>query len=146
MQSNGQFEKAKFIDTANSSALQDDLGHIYYFKQKGKTRTLYKDQQAIFSFQGYYGIVVDTDSEGQIYFIASTEYGSSLFSWKNNQLLRLSTADNIIDAKILNHNQANASINWLVATIESEQFQYLRLQALTTPNFGLSNKGHINSS
>ena len=92
---------------ANSSAVLDDNGHVYYFKQKRKTRTLYKDETAVFSYQGYYGKPLEVDAKGHIYFIASADTGSSLFVFANGKIQRLSESDVITDARILNHEKAS---------------------------------------
>ena len=68
-----------FYDNTHSSAIMNQKGNIYYFKNKGSTRTLYENKIPLWSYKGYYGFPVEADQEG-LYFIAATKYGSSLFS------------------------------------------------------------------
>ena len=101
------FDEAKlylnnhFIDYISSNAIMDKDKNIYYFKQNKNSRVLYKNQKQLFSIGGYYGFVVDV-IEDTIYFIANSRYGSTLYSFSKNQIQRLSSADNIIDAKMIN--------------------------------------------
>jgi hypothetical protein len=109
----------KFYDFTNSSAIFDKDSNIYYFKQKDKTRTLYKNKQPVFSYKGYYGFVTEVDEEGNIYFIAPTTYGSSLFKYDGKQVFRLSTADNILSAKLLKNGKILAS------TLNFNEYRYI---------------------
>jgi len=65
---------------------------------------LYKNKQAIATFEGYYGFVTG-EVDGKVYFIASTEEGSSLFVVDTNteagKVTRVSDADNVIDARLM---------------------------------------------
>ncbi len=94
-----------FYGTANSSVLVegDDL---YYCKQKGKTRTYFKNKTPLFSVQGYYGWPVGTDRDGSVYFIGNTAYGSGLFRYHNGTFERMSPADTIVDARIIDKDHA----------------------------------------
>jgi hypothetical protein len=98
---------------------------LYYFKQKEKTRTLFKNKTPLFSLQSYYSHVVGVDADENVYFIANSKYGSSLYRFKDGLFERLSKADNIIDARLLNAENA------LVATVESDRYAYrtIRLNA-----------------
>ncbi|EWH09058.1 outer membrane protein [Catenovulum agarivorans DS-2] len=111
----------KFYAQVNSSVLvhQDNL---YYFVQSGRERTLFKNNQALVSFTGHYGIVVDVDEQGHVYFIANSRYGSSLYRTNRGTIERVLTADNVIDAKLVN-NQI------LVSAIAANEYYY----ALETP-------------
>ncbi|WP_297442021.1 hypothetical protein [Sulfurimonas sp.] len=99
---------------------------IYYFKQKNKTRTLFKNKTALFSLKSYYSHVVGVDEKGGVYFIANSQYGSSLYRYKADEIARMSEADNIIDARVLNAATA------LVATVQSDKYAYkiLKLNAV----------------
>ncbi len=67
-----------FYGTSSSSIFLDNGGNLYYFKQRGSERTLYKNREALFSYMGYYGFVADVDGD-KIYLIAPTENGSGLY-------------------------------------------------------------------
>ncbi|WP_457748976.1 hypothetical protein [Sulfurimonas sp.] len=117
----------KYYTTVNSSVY---INHndLYYFKQKHKTRTLYKNKKAIFSLQGYYSHVVGVDKEDGIYFIANSKYGSTLYRFKDKKFQRMTPADTIIDARLINETQA------LVASVKSDRYSYeiLNLNAVNT--------------
>lgn len=113
-----------FYDQVNSSVLIDKEDSIYYFKQKGKTRTLYKNKEPLFSYEGYYGIISDVDSKGNIYFIANSALGSSLYRWDGTEFSRASLADNIVEVKLLSDQEA------LFACISDTNYYYT-LDALT---------------
>ncbi len=91
----------KFLDYVNSSVFADENQNIYYFKQKGKMRTLYQNKKALFSYAGYYGKVVDVDEKKRVIFVANSENGSTLYRFDNGLIERLVRGDDIVDAKIL---------------------------------------------
>ncbi|MCU4675208.1 hypothetical protein N7931_06135 [Catenovulum sp. 2E275] len=88
-----------FYAQVNSSVIVDN-DSLYYFIQQGDTRVLYKNRQVLTRFKGYYGIVADVDKQGRVYFIANSEFGSSLYRINNGQVERVLAADNIVDAKL----------------------------------------------
>ena len=90
---------------------------LYYFVQKGKTRTLYEDKKPLFSYQGWYGFVCDKDADS-LYFIANTQNGSGLYRYHDNAIQRVSEADDIVDAKLLWDNKA------LVETVAADGFVF----------------------
>ena len=109
----------KFYDTVNSPALFGPEGGIYYFKQEGKQRIMYKDKTAVFQFKGFYGKLVEIDINGTIYFIAASDFGSSLFGWHyTTGIYRASASDVIIDAVKVSENQ------FLVCEIEPDSYTY----------------------
>ena len=89
----------------HSNALFDRYGNIYFFKQEGSLRTLYKNKKSLFSYQGYYGHLTNIEDDGTIYFIASTPFGSSIFQYKDNQILRSAFSDTIIHATKINNEE-----------------------------------------
>ena len=128
----------KFYAQVNSSVTIDSQNNLYYFIQKGKQRTLYKNKTAIFTLNDYFGFVTDVDAKGRILFIANSKNGSSIYRLdtnKNNKVERLVTADNVVDAKIINENEL------LLATINQREYQYIispinvTMQAPTTRTF-----------
>ena len=108
----------EFYARVNSSVVIDEKDNLYYFKQEGKTRSLYKNKKALYSLEGYYAIVADIDSEGSVYFIANTQYGSGVFRHKDGVVERVSSADTIIDARIINDSEL------LVVAMGSDAFHY----------------------
>ncbi len=95
------YRDGKFLSYVNSSVLSDTQGNIYYFKQNGKKRTLYRNKNALFSYQGYYGKAVDVDQKGRVLFIANSLNGSTLYRYGDGVVDRLVAGDDVIDAKIL---------------------------------------------
>ena len=91
---------------------------LYYFKQEGEKRTLYKNKEALYSYEGHYGFVTDVDEKGAVYFIAATEHGSSIYKVSNGNSSKVSVADDIIDFKLLNKKEA------LVATMGADGYSY----------------------
>jgi hypothetical protein len=89
-----------FISYAHSSAIFDSLGNVYYFKNSGMKRILYRNRSPLFSYNGHWGYPVDVVGEA-IYFIAPTEYGSSLYKYMHGKITRSHSADNIVDAKFI---------------------------------------------
>jgi hypothetical protein len=110
-----------FYDTANSSVFIDNNDNIYYFKQEGKIRILYKNKKPLFSYSGYYGIVSDVMENNKIYFIANSKLGSTLYCYDGRDIYRINSADNIIDAKIIDNN------NILVAAIGKDEYYYSKI-------------------
>ncbi len=95
------FLNNKFYDTVHSPALFDQKGRIYYFKQFGLWRVMYRDRKALFRFKGFYGKPVGVDSNGEVLFIASSRFGSTVFAWqKNRGIYRVSDSDVIIEATL----------------------------------------------
>ena len=86
----------------HSNALFDQKGNIYFFKQKGKTRTLYKNKRPVFSYQGYYGHLLEIATNGTIYFIGASPYGSSIYQYKKGRVSRSVSSDTIVQAKKVN--------------------------------------------
>ena len=86
----------------HSNALFDKNGNIYFFKQNNKIRTLYKNKRLLFSYKGYYGSLLEIDKDGIIYFTGSSLYGSSVYQYKNGQILRSVSSDTVIQAKKIN--------------------------------------------
>ena len=90
----------KFYGRVNSSIFRDDAGNLYYFRQEGKVRSLYKNHELLYSFDGWYGFVADVDDVG-VYFVANSKHGSSLFCYKDGSISRVVDGDDVIDAKLL---------------------------------------------
>ncbi|MCB4764061.1 MAG: hypothetical protein LGB78_09250 [Sulfurovum sp.] len=109
-----------FYDTSSSRVLVDDKGDLYYFKQQGKIRTLYKNRQALFSYEGYYGYVTDVDTHGKVYIIAPSKHGTSAYTVNHHgQLKRITQGDDVVDLKVLDNDKL------LVATMSANGFNYI---------------------
>ena len=114
------FIDGEFYAKVNSSVLIDKHDNIYYFVQNAKKRTLYKNKTPLMSLNAYYSIVSDVDSGGGIYFIANSKYGSSLYLYKDSHVSRVSKADNIIEAKLINDKEI------LIAAISEKDYYYVK--------------------
>ncbi len=104
-----------YYNDISSSALFDDDGNIYYFRQENSNRVLYKNTQKLYEFHSYFSKIVDI-VEDDIYFIANTKNGSTLYKLSDNLLYTLNDSDNIINAKIIDNETA------LVTTITSDKY------------------------
>ena len=132
----------KFYDTSSSSVYinGDDL---YYFKQNGHTRTLYKNRKPLFEYSGYYGFVADIAENGDIYFISLSLHGSTVYSYSNNQIKRVLQGDDIIEFKLINQNEA------LVATIGANNYSYKivklnpKVASIPKPDYSLEDKSTL---
>ncbi|MFN8370727.1 MAG: hypothetical protein U0T83_08920 [Bacteriovoracaceae bacterium] len=102
------FKNGERIDTVNSSAILDNDGNTYYFKQQGKIRTLYKNRDKLFEYKGYYGKILEVSDNNCIWFIASSEFGSTLYNYKisERKFYRVSQSDTIVEARIINSQEA----------------------------------------
>lgn len=108
-----------FYNQVNSSVIIDKEDNLYYFKQKNKTRTLYKNKTPLFSYEGFYGIVSDVDTQGRVYFIANSALGSSLYRYSKDKIERVSRADNVVEARLVNDKEL------LVAAINANEYYYV---------------------
>ena len=104
--------------TKTYSSVHVDKSDVYYFKQEGEKRTLFKNRTPIVSYEGHYGFVVDVDSDGAIYFVSTSEHGSTVYKVLNGVTTRVTLADNIIDLKLLGEKEA------VVATIVADGYEY----------------------
>jgi len=107
--------------TESHSSVHVDGEDLYYFKQEGEKRTLYKNRTALVSFEGHYGFVTDVDKQGAVYFIASSEHGSTAYRAINGAIERVTLADDVIDFKLLNQKEA------LVVTINAYGYTYYKI-------------------
>ncbi len=111
------YKNGRYLGKANSSAVTDGAGRVYYFVQEGKKRTLYRDTDPLFTMEGYWAKPVDVVG-GSVYFIASTRYGASLFAYEGGKVWRVIRADNIVDARMINTSQ------FLAETLEADGYHY----------------------
>ena len=108
----------EFYDSTHSSAVSDPEGHIYYFKQEGDRRVLYKNKQALVSYQSYYGYPVEADSSG-VYFIGATLYGSSLFVYKKGK-----GVFRVLESDTVSYGRKIDSEHFLVSEIGPDRHEY----------------------
>ena len=109
----------QFYAQVNSSVYIDSDDNLYYFVQNDKTRTLYKNKRAIYEYEGYYGIVSDVDSRGNVYFVANSQTGSTLYRLGDKKIERVSSADNVVEARLINDEEV------LIAAVGSENYYYV---------------------
>lgn len=108
----------EFVGYVNSSVISDRAGDYYYFRQNAKKRTLYRDTTPLFSYEGYFGKVVDVDSRGRVLFVANSAKGATLYRFDGFQTQRLLQGDDILDARLINDTHA------VVATIGADGISY----------------------
>ena len=89
----------QLYDFAHSNPILDAQGNVYYFRQNGAQRLLYRNRQPLIKFEGYYGKLTEVTDEGAVLFIGSTDFGSSLFALKDGELWRMLDSDRIVDAR-----------------------------------------------
>jgi hypothetical protein len=89
----------EFYDIGHSQPIADSGGNIYYFRQDGSQRVLYKNRQPVFKYDGYYGKITEVTDDGRILFIANSDYGSSLYDFQNHEMRRVLDSDRVVDAR-----------------------------------------------
>lgn len=114
------FVGGDFYADAYSSVVIDQKDNLYYFGQKNKIRTLYKNKSPLYAFEGYYGIVSDVDASGNVYFVANSDVGSTLFRVdENGAVERVSSADNIVEARLVSDHEV------LLAATSADDYYYV---------------------
>lgn len=101
-------------DIAHSSAILDDSGNIYYFRQNGAERILYKNREPLFKIDGFYGKPTEVDADGAVYFIGNTDYGSSLFAYYKGEIFRVVDSDRVVDARQISQS------HYLIAEVDHQ--------------------------
>ena len=107
----------EILSDAHSTAVMDARGGVWYFKQEGENRTLYRDKTSLWTYKGYYGFPVEATESGA-YFLAPTSHGSGLFVYKNSRVFRLSPSDTIVAARRMDET------SFLVCEINNNRFEY----------------------
>ncbi len=92
-------------DVAHSSVILDDHGNVYYFRQNGTERVLYKNREPVFKFEGYYAKPMEVTPDGTIYFVANTEAGASLYRYNNYEIFRVLPSDRVMNARQINERE-----------------------------------------
>lgn len=123
----------QFIAKTDSKSLMDETGHIYYFKQEGSKRSLFKNDERLFSIDGFYAILQDIPNEDEIYFTSTTEHGSGLFCYCQKKIQKIFNFDNVSKAlKLDNH--------FLISSYESDGYHIYLTPA------PVASAGSVNSS
>jgi hypothetical protein len=104
--------------TQSHSSVYVDKNDLYYFKQEGEKRVLYKNKTALFDYQGHYGFVTEVSDEGKIYFVAPSKHGSSVYCLEDEKVQRVVKGDDVIDFKLLSSTEA------LVVTVGARGYDY----------------------
>ena len=91
--------------TSSAAIFGPDL-EPYYFRQENDNRVLYKGNQPLFSYKGYWGLPVEAEPSGAVYFIGPVERGASLFKWQNGTITRMTDSDVIVDAELIDEHSA----------------------------------------
>lgn len=86
------------ITETESKALLDTEGNIYYFRQEGPLKVLYKNSEKLISIETYYAFLAEVVSPQEIYFLSNSSHGSSLFCVCAGKVERALPYDNIISA------------------------------------------------
>ena len=115
-------------DIGHSSPVLDEQGHVYYFRQDGLARTLYRDREPVFKYEGFYGKITEIGSDGSVYFIANTDYGSSLYRYNGKEISRMLSSDRVLDARRIDER------NFLATEVESSGNSVYLAQAAPTPS------------
>jgi len=108
--------------TQSHSSVYVNNNDLYYFKQENEKRVLYKNKTALFEYQGHYGFVTEVSDKGEIYFVAPSAHGSSVYGLENGTVQRVVKSDDVIEFKLLNSKEA------LVATVGEKGYEYRLVQ------------------
>ena len=95
----------RFYGVVNSSVLVRG-SDMYYFRQRGAWRTLYRNRTPLARYRGHDGRVVDVDAKGRVYFIAPSRHGSTAYRVSGRQIERVVPGDDVIDLKLQGRNGA----------------------------------------
>ena len=109
---------------AHSTALVNAQGDVFYFKSENNNRVLYKNHKALASFKGFFSKISDLGPQGEVYFIAATPTGSSLYSYEKGALFRLSRADTLVNAKAVKNN------HFLVTEVTPSGYHTILIEAV----------------
>lgn len=92
------------FDIGHSGAILDDSGNVYYFRQNGSERLLYKNREPVMKFDGFYAKPMEATPDGSFYFIGSTDYGSTLYQLRGKEIVRVLKSDRVVDARWIEGN------------------------------------------
>jgi hypothetical protein len=86
-------------DVGHSNPILDEAGNVYYFRQNGVERILFRNREPVFKYQGYYGKLTEIGADGSLYFIGNTDYGSTLYRFAGGEVRRILASDRVLDAR-----------------------------------------------
>lgn len=92
-------------DIAHSHAVLDSSGNVYYFRQNGTERILYRNREPLTKFEGFYAKPMEVGADGSFYFIGSTDFGSTLYRLRGKEITRMLRSDRVIDARQVGHDE-----------------------------------------
>lgn len=112
------------FEKAVSLPKMDDQKNIYYFKQNGRQKILFRNSQELGRFESFYAKVADIDSQGAVYFIANTKLGSTVFAFKKDSISphMVIPADNIVEFKL-------TPIGFVVVTVERHGYKVFAIES-----------------
>ncbi|MBL7543131.1 MAG: hypothetical protein JNL11_04910 [Bdellovibrionaceae bacterium] len=110
------------INETESKALLDPQGNIYYFRQEGSSKILFRNREKIFSLKTNFSLLADVIADNEIYFISNTKNGSGLYCYCDKTIRRVLPYDNIIAAK-------KAGNGFLVSFLSKDQYLVSHIQA-----------------
>lgn len=93
------------FDVAHSNPILDESGNVYYFRQNGSERLLYKNREPVIKFDGFYAKPVEVTPDGTFYFIGNTDYGSTLYQLRGKEIVRVLKSDRVVDARFIGDDQ-----------------------------------------
>ncbi len=60
-------------DVSHSRPILSEQGDVYYFRQNGTERILYRNREPVVKYEGFYGKPMEVTSDGTFYFIGNTD-------------------------------------------------------------------------
>ncbi len=93
------------FDVGHSNPILDGAGNVYYFRQNGSERLLYKNREPVTKFDGFYAKPMEVTPDGAFYFIGNTDYGSTLFQLRGKEIVRVLKSDRVVDARWIEGDQ-----------------------------------------
>ncbi|MBX3022062.1 MAG: hypothetical protein KF799_10335 [Bdellovibrionales bacterium] len=92
-------------DVSHSNPLLDESGRVYYFRQNGAERILYRDRQPLVRYDGFYGKLSEIAADGSVYFVGNSDYGSTLYQFNGSEIVRVVDSDRVVDARRLSDDE-----------------------------------------
>jgi hypothetical protein len=110
------YENDRRVAPVVSNARYGPNGDIYTIRLKEGARVFYKNETELFSIDAQ-SVLCDILPLGSVLFVAPTRYGSGLFLWQKGRVMRLGTADNVLDARFAGGEE------FLVLSVTSEGYE-----------------------
>jgi len=117
------FSNEKRVGICHSKGIFDIKKNVYCFHQKNEKRSLLKNGSSLFSYDGYYGKLVNVDDSG-VTFIGSSKYGSTLYKFTNHKKFkRIHSSDAIVEAVQISKEE------YLIAEVKSNGYHVKRVKS-----------------